>query len=104
MVGNLAGIASPLTDARPTSNGSKVAVVIVNAWALAIFASFIGVFISAGLTSSWVEFERRIVELGFVRAVASLTDTTVVKHEDVVHMRADFPIVPVAPTTPRTRV
>ncbi len=76
LIGNMCGIANPLTETKPENGFGKAAAVVIDCWALAVLGSFVGMFITSGVTRSWVEFERRCLEIGIVAAFRETKDAS----------------------------
>ena len=76
LIGNMCGIANPLTETKPENGFGKAAAVVIDCWALAVLGSFVGMFITSGVTRSWVEFERRCLEIGIVAAFRETMDAS----------------------------
>jgi len=64
LISELCNVEGGLVEVHPETTFNKLFVVIIDCWALAIFGSFVGLFVTAGVTKSWVQFERDILRLG----------------------------------------
>jgi len=64
LISELCNIEGGLVEAHPETTFNKLFIVIIDCWALAIFGSFVGLFVTAGVTKPWVQFELDILRLG----------------------------------------
>lgn len=64
LISELCNIEGGLVDVHPDTAFNKFFILIIDCWALAIFGSFVGLFVTAGVTKPWVQFELDVIRLG----------------------------------------
>ena len=64
LISELCNIEGGLVEVHPDTAFNKFFVLIIDCWALAIFGSFVGLFVTAGVTKPWVQFELDVLRLG----------------------------------------
>lgn len=64
LISELCNIEGGLVEVHPDTAFNKFFIVIIDCWALAIFGSFVGLFVTAGVTKPWVQFELDVIRLG----------------------------------------
>ena len=64
LISELCNIEGGLVEVHPDTAFNKFFILIIDCWALAIFGSFVGLFVTAGVTKPWVQFELDVIRLG----------------------------------------
>ena len=64
LISELCNIEGGLVEVHPDTAFNKFFILIIACWALAIFGSFVGLFVTAGVTKPWVQFELDVIRLG----------------------------------------
>ena len=75
LIGNMCHVAA-LTETKPDNGFGTMAAIVIDCWATAVLGSFVGMFITSGVTRSWVEFERRCLEIGIVAGFRETMDAS----------------------------
>merc|ERR1711959_700423 len=67
VVGNLCGLATPLTDATPTSIGGDLVDVVISVWSLSVVATFVGIVMNMTFNGTMAE----IFDTGKIKKLSS---------------------------------
>ena len=68
LISEMADIKGELVEVEVEHAISKICLILVDCWALAVFGSFVGLFVTAGVCKPWVAFERDVHRRGFLNA------------------------------------
>jgi len=64
LISELCNVEGGLVEVHPDTAFNKFFILIIDCWAIAIFGSFVGLFVTAGVTKPWVQFELDVMRLG----------------------------------------